>query len=236
MCGRYVDPDEAAMERLWKIDRRNWNPFKPPRYNVAPSLQVAMIVRAADGATELLGARWGLIPAWWKQEKPPGFPTINARSEEAAEKPLWRNSLKSTRCIMPARGWYEWNEMEPVLNSSGRKANQPYFHFSPDDEVIAIAGLWSVWKGKFAGFDREPMMTCALMTKEAAPSVAHVHHRMPVILKPEHFNAWVDPRTSPDDVQAIIADARQDFACHRVSTRVGNVKNDSPDLIEPQGA
>jgi putative SOS response-associated peptidase YedK len=104
MCGRYVDPDEAALERLWKIDRRNWNPFNPPRFNVAPTLQVPMIVRATDDATELLGARWGMIPHWWKKDTLPPS-TFNARSEEAADKPMWRTALLSSRCIMPARGW-----------------------------------------------------------------------------------------------------------------------------------
>lgn len=224
MCGRYVDPDEAALERFWKIDRRNWNPFNPPRFNVAPTLQVGVIMRAADGAIELNGARWGLVPPWWKQDKAPGM-TFNARSEEAAEKPMWRSSLKSMRCIMPAGGWYEWNESEPAMGPTGKPCNQPYFHYCPG-EIVPIAGLWSVWRRP----DANPILSCALITKEAAPSVAHVHHRMPVILKPEHYDAWINPETSPDEVQAIIADARGEFVCHKVSTRVNSAKNEGADL------
>src|SRR5450631_4205517 len=109
MCGRYVSPDEAAIERFWEINRRsNTDPFRR-RFNVAPTTTVPIIRRAEDGAHELCEARWGLIPHWWKQEKPPAL-TFNARSEEAAVKPTWRNSYRHLRCLMPALGWYEWNE------------------------------------------------------------------------------------------------------------------------------
>ena len=126
MCGRYVATDEASIERFWQIDRRNWHGWLTPRFNVAPSTEVPILLKAEDGAYELTGARWGLIPAWWKQDKVPAL-TFNARSEEAATKPTWRQSLRAKRCLMPTLGWYEWNEHEPVMSASGRKVNQPYY-------------------------------------------------------------------------------------------------------------
>ena len=226
MCGRYVPPGEADMERFWSIDRRNGNPFDKPRFNVAPTSQVPIIVQAGDGATELLNARWGLVPHWWKKEAPPAL-TFNARSEEAAQKPTWRESLKSMRCLMPARGWYEWNEHEQVRAESGRTVNRPYFLYCPNSELVAIAGLWSVWERA----DAQPMTSCALLTKEAAPAIASIHHRMPVILKPDHYAAWMNPRTSAAEVAAMIADARQDLAGYAVSTKVNNARNDFPELL-----
>lgn len=227
MCGRYVPPNEAALEQFWRIDRRNWLARIKPLFNVTPTTQVPILVQAHDGAIELIGARWGLIPAWWKDDKAPSM-TFNARSEEAAGKPTWRQSMRSMRCLMPARGWYEWNEKESVRSESGRTVHQPYFLFSPTDEVIAFAGLWSVWERPGAS----PIISCALLSREAAPSIAAIHHRMPVVLRPEHYAAWLSPSTSAEEVAAMIANCRQDFEGYRVSTKVNNVRNDSEELLE----
>lgn len=235
MCGRKVDPDEAAMEREWRIDRRNLPQRLARSFNVAPTMQVPIIIRAADGATELFRARWGLVPGWWSKPELPAL-TFNARSEEAAGKATWAPSLKSMRCLMPSLGWYEWNETERV-RSGRRMVNQPYYLHCPDSEVVAIAGLWAVLERG----EEPPLASCALLTKAAAPSVARIHHRMPVVLKREHCAAWLDPRTPGDEVQAIIADARQDITGHRVSLAVNDTGNDYPELlaeVEPpsQGA
>ncbi|MDP2346344.1 MAG: SOS response-associated peptidase family protein, partial [Gammaproteobacteria bacterium] len=86
----------------------------------------------------------------------------NARSEEAAGKPTWRQSMRSMRCLMPARGWYEWCESEPVRSESGRTVRQPYFICDPAQEVIAFAGLWSVWERPGAS----PIISCALLSRD----------------------------------------------------------------------
>lgn len=227
MCGRYVDPDEAALERFWTIDRRNWTFPDVPRFNVPPAAKVPIIVRAPDGAIEMLGARWGLIPHWWTKDTLPTL-SFNARSEEAATKPMWRDALRAKRCIMPIRGWFEWNENEQVKTASGRKTNQPYFHYCPDEPVIGVAGLWSVWRRP----DGIEVISCALLSRDAAPAIAHIHHRMPVILHQHQFDDWLRPDTCLARVQEIIANARGDFSAHRVSTEVNNVRNDGPHLIE----
>ena len=189
------------------------------------STRVPIVLMTKDGLLELNGARWGLIPHWWKKDVPPSL-TFNARSEEAAEKPTWRHSLRSQRCLMPVRGWYEWNENEVIRNDAGRKVKQPYFITAPNLEVIVFAGLWALWKGQ----DGTEVLSCALLSKAASPVIAHIHDRMPVVLKQEHYDAWVDPKTSGQRVQEIISDALDGFTGYAVST---NTRNDFPELLEP---
>ena len=227
MCGRFSLPDEAAVAHILKIDRWNWH-WPEPRYNVAPTTRVPMVFRADDALLELNGARWGLIPHWWKKEAPPSL-TFNARSEEAADKPTWRHSLRRLRGLMPARGWYEWNKRELVRSDSGRQVKQPYYICAPNAEAIAFAGLWAVWTGQ----DGTEVLSCALLSKAAAPGIVHIHDRMPVVLKPEHFDAWLDPNTPGPEVQEIIADSQSNFDSYPVSNKVNNTRNDFADLLEP---
>jgi putative SOS response-associated peptidase YedK len=225
MCGRFATPNGAAMQSVWQIGDADWDAWLE-HYNVAPTQTVPMIIHSREHHLRLTPARWGLIPSWWKKDAPPSL-TFNARSEEAAEKPTWRTSLRSMRCLMPAIGWYEWNENEQTCSSSDRKVNQPYFIHCPTEPVIAIAGLWSIWKSP----QGDDVVSCALMTREAAPSIEAIHHRMPVILAPEHFDAWLSAETPPDQVQALIHESRSDFLGHRVSTRVNTTRHDDADLL-----
>ena len=228
MCGRYVAPEVAQIEQLWHIGARNWGTQVFLRFNLAPTATVPVLLAAPGGALELTGARWGLIPSWWQREALPTL-SFNARSEEAADKPMWRNSLRGMRCLMPVQGWYEWNENEPVRGSGGRRVNQPYYLCSPDTPVMAFAGLWSSWRSP-AGVE---VLSCALLSRAAAPSIAAIHHRMPVVLAPEAQEAWLDPSASPATVQALIDAARGDFTGHRVSLRVNSVRNADAGLLEP---
>lgn len=226
MCGRYLTPNEQALERVFHVGRHNWQGLET-RYNVAPTSRVPVVLRIGD---ELVGeqARWGLIPAWWNKDSLPTL-SFNARSEEAAHKPLWRQSLRTQHCLMPALGWYEWNEHESVPTTRGRRSHQPYYFHHPDEPVLAIAGLWSLWRSP-AGTE---VLSCALLTKEAtAAPLAAIHHRMPVLLHAADQAAWLAPGTSADEVQHLIAGSRSDFVARRVSTRVNSVRNDSADLID----
>ena len=107
MCGRYVSPEEAAIERFWNLSHTQRENPLGRRFNVSPASIVPMLLLGETGALELVGARWGLIPFWWKEAKPPRL-TFNARSEEAATKPMWRHPAAKSRCLVPALGWYEW--------------------------------------------------------------------------------------------------------------------------------
>lgn len=227
MCGRYVMPDDDAIGEYWAISCRIWLSTIMPRFNVAPTAQVPIIVRNKDGALEPKVARWGLIPGWWQKDAPPAL-TFNARSEDAAQKPMWRESLRSSRCLMPARGWYEWNANEPVRGKSGRQGKQPYFLFCPGSKVIAFAGMWSIWERPGS----EPVVSCALLTKKAAPGIAAIHPRMPVVLKPEQEATWLDSATTAEGVQALIANTRDDVEAYPVGPGVNNTRHNSPELVE----
>ena len=128
-----------------------------------------------------------------------------------------------------ARGWFEWNPNQTVLNEAGKEVKQPYYITCPTEPVITFAGLWSLWD--CPGGD--PVLSCALLSRKAAGPIASIHHRMPVVLAPEQHKAWLDAGTSAGDVQHLIEQARQDVQGQPVSTRVNSVKNDSPDLLKP---
>lgn len=227
MCGRYVSPDEAAMERYWHIGARNSGRWIQRIYNVAPSMTVPIVLNNDDGSPEVVPARWGLIPGWWKK---PSLPTLtfNARSEEAAVKPMWRHSYRSQRCLMPAQGWYEWNAKEQACSPSGRKVKQPYYIHSLDDSMLAFAALWSSWQSP----DGQEVLSCALLTKDAAPYIHDIHNRMPVVLAPEQFDLWLSGNASTEDVSQAVTKARQDLVGYPIRAEVNNTRNDYPELLQ----
>jgi putative SOS response-associated peptidase YedK len=232
MCGRYVSPEQAAIERAWHIGRHNDNPFRR-RYNVLPTTQVPIIRRASDAdELELTDARWGLIPHWWSKPKPPAS-TINTRSEEAAGKPIWRHPYRNARCLIPAAGWYEWKELESVDSATGevRKYKQPFYLHVERDNPVCFAGLMSTWTPEGG----EPRLTCAILTRSPSPSAAEVHDRMPVILKEAAHRDWLDPQLKDANrVAEIVATKAIDKVIHYpVSTRLNSAKTDDEELIKP---
>lgn len=130
---------------------------------------------------------------------------------------------------MPARRWYEWNENELIKNEAGRKIKQPYFITLPDSDFMAFAGLWAVWQSQ----DGSQVLSCAPLSKADAPAIAPLHDRRPVVLKPERFDAWLDPQTHEQEVQETLSDALSDFAGYPVSTKFNNTRNDFPELLAP---
>ena len=153
-------------------------PELSPRYNIAPTQDVAA-VRAADSGRELVALHWGLIPSWAK-ERSIGARMINGRSETVAEKPSFRSALKSRRCLIVADGFYEWQKL------GARK--QPFFIALADRRPFAFAGLWERW----AGEGGEPVESCTILTTTANEAIAPIHDRMPVILDREHHGVWLD--------------------------------------------
>ena len=225
MCGRYVTPSQASLEKHFPDLTNNWAGLQQ-RFNIGPTMPVPVVYRPEG--SEAVGdiARWGLIPSWWSKETLPNL-TFNARSEEAATKPMWRHGMKSARCLMPVQGWYEWNENETVVTGKGRKTHQPYYFHSNTDDVLAIAGLWSFWLAP----DGADVLSCSLLTREAEGGIARVHHRMPVVLDRSQYDAWLSPEANAKDVADLIAGSRHDFEAYRVSTRVNSVKNDDELLL-----
>ena len=232
MCGRYVSPEQAAIERAWRIGRASGNPLAR-RFNVAPTDPVPLL--ALDHGILALGsARWGLIPHWWKQQKPPKL-SFNARLEEAAAKPMWRDPMRFGRCLVPAEGWYEWREIEQTDSQTGEivKAKQPHYIRRQDGRLFCFAGLMS---RRSSPTEAEPLLTCAILTTAAAGALAEVHERMPVVLSDEAHEPWLDRALKDPARASALACERQAvdaFTHFPVRKLVNSTRNDGPELIEP---
>lgn len=158
-------------------------PVVTPRYNIAPSQTVIAIGTRADGHG--FGAapfKWGFVPHW--ASDPDGPRPVNAKSETLTEKPMFRDSFRKRRCIIPATGYYEWR-------TEGKK-KIPLYIRRRDGGMISFAGLWDCWKGP-----NDKLLTCTIITTSANELTSSIHERMPVILPPEHFAQWLD-RTITD--------------------------------------
>ena len=222
MCGRYsltASPEE--IRALFGYDER---PNFPPRYNIAPTQPIAIVI-SEHGKRGFLLARWGLIPSWVKD--PAEFSLlINARGETAAEKPAFRGAMRHRRCLVPANGFYEWGK-----TPSGPK--QPYWVAPADGRLIAFAGIWET----YAAADGSEIDTAAIITTAANRVIAPIHHRMPAILDPKDFAIWLDM----DNVKATAAGSLLKPAPNGllvatpVSTAVNRVANDGPQLHEAVG-
>jgi putative SOS response-associated peptidase YedK len=237
VCGRYAatkDPATLAAE----FDALDGTEDQAPAtdYNVAPTKNVVAVVRRhprdddgeADPSTtvrSLRVMRWGLIPAWAK-DMAIGARMINARSEKAATTPAFRTSVAKRRCLVPADGWYEWKR--------DGKVKQPYFMTSPDGHSLAMAGLWTVWRDPNVA-DAPPVVSAAVLTTDAIGRLADIHDRMPKLMTPDLWDAWLDPDV--DEVDDLLAtppslDLVESLELRPVSSKVNNVRNNGPELLE----
>jgi len=190
-----------------------------PRYNICPTTDIdtVVLVSAPDGRG-LMPMRWGLVPSWWsKPLKEMRMATFNARAESVAEKPMFRDSFKRRRCLIPASGYYEWK------NTPDGK--QPYYFTRRDGQVMTIAGLWSDWTDKATS---EKLMSCTMVITEPNPVAAEVHDRMPVILEAEHFDQWT--HGDAKDAAALMRPAEETLLQKwPVSKRVNSSRADDND-------
>lgn len=230
MCGRFaIAPQSAeawaAVGEVLGAQVEQMLKDLEPRYNVAPTTQIPIIIRdPSSGEARALLARWGFIPHWHRDPQPPKFANTNARSEDVASKPAWRDAWRSTRCLIPASHWYEWQKDE-----SGK---QPFAMTVNQGKGFMFAGLYSLWAPPEGG---EPVPTCAILTRAASDSVAHIHDRMPVILHPDGWLPWLDPRlTQPAEIAALLADRTVlEAEAWRISSRVNTPRNDDADVLSP---
>jgi len=201
-------------------------PQLEPRYNIAPTQVVAVVrLNAETNRRELGLVKWGLIP-FWAKDPSIGSRLINARAESAAGKPAFRAAFKHRRCLVPADGFYEWKRVE--------KKRQPYFFGSADKKPLAFAGLWERWEGP----DREVIESCTILTTDSNELLQPIHDRMPVILKVEDYDLWLDPRVKkPDALQPLLKPyPPEGMAGHPVSSKVNKAAYESPDCIKPVAA
>ena len=223
MCGRYkLTASWAEIHRLYDVTN---SVNLRARYNIAPTQDVLAIIY--DGATKQRRGemvRWGLVPFWAKDVKI-GYHLINAKAETIAEKPSYREAFKKRRCIIPADAFYEWQE-------TGHSLKQPYAIAMKDRSVFGFAGLWEKWTDKASG---ETIRSCTIITTEPNKLCAPIHNRMPAILDPADYEQWLGERaTSNSALQAMLKPfpAKQ-MECFKIGKRIGNVKYDEPELVNP---
>lgn len=223
MCGRFFldatqEDIEVLVGQLASADRL------APRYNIAPGQPVPIVREDALGKRHLKLVHWGLVPSWSKGPDP-HFSMINARAETVADKPAYRAPLRYRRCLIPASGFYEWQP-------TGRGFKQPFAIRRKDHRPFAMAGIWEHWMGA----DGSELESCSIIVTAANAALALVHERMPVILAPTDFAAWLDrAQQHPDDLLPLLRPSpAEDLEVYRVSREVNNPQQDGPRLIQPE--
>ena len=218
MCGRMTR--ELTAKELIDIFGLLKSVEADPRYNIAPTQETVVIRQTEEGRIGE-SRRWGLIPSWAKDASI-AAKTINARAETLSEKPSFRSAFRKCRLLVPATGYYEWQ-------AQGR-AKQPFYIHPTEGGVWAFAGLGEAWQGPEGA-----VRTFTVITVEANPTMAELHPRMPAILPPERWDAWLDPVNEDVGVlQGLLTPYSADsMDAYPVGALVGNVRNDGPDLIKP---
>ena len=234
MCGRFVVANVGSeLVGVLRVDVEAED-LPAPSYNIAPTSQVAIVLDSAKTeppTRRLEVARWGLVPSWAKDVKI-GARAFNARAEELEDKPMFRNALAKRRAVVPASGYYEWKQV-------GDQKVPHYIH-PADESPMFFAGLYEWWKDASKP-DDDParwVLSFTILTRDSIGRLGSIHDRMPLFIDPDHADAWLDPDTdnvrdvldAAIDAAPAIADELDD---HVVSKAVGNVRNDSPELIEP---
>ncbi len=220
MCGRFALglPPKSIAEQF----QLDFVPDMKLRYNIAPTQEVASIVHDKNTNKHLLKMfRWGLIPHWAKDIKI-GAKLINARSETVADKPAFRSAFSYRRCLIPATGFYEWERK--------KQTKQPYYIKMRDDQLFAFAGLWERWKG-----EEEEINSCTILTTEANEVIKMIHDRMPVILKHEDYDTWIDTDIIYEKRLELLLSPYppEQMDIYPISTYVNKPQNDDPKCIQP---
>jgi putative SOS response-associated peptidase YedK len=220
MCGRFTLTRSAA--EIAAHFELGSLPELGPRFNVAPTQQAPIVRVRSSGVRVLENRRWGLVPPWAK-DVAVGARMINARVESVAERPAFREALRRRRCLVPADGFYEWQ------GRAGRR--RPHHLALPDRGLFAIAGLYERWIGPGG----EALDTFTLLTRPAQGAVAALHDRMPLIVDPAGYAAWLD-RTAREPA-ALFAGLPEvqgtRLVARPVDTRVNDVRNDDPACLDP---
>lgn len=221
MCGRFVFTDPSRIKSLLPdalIDDQIVMEFRP-NYNIAPTQPVLAVLN--DGSRTLKYTRWGLIPSWAK-EPSIGAKLINARRETLAEKPMFRSLLAKRRCLILADGFYEWRR--------DKTRKQPFFIRRRSQDPLALAGLWDTWKGP-----QGTILSSTIVTTAANELLSPIHARMPVMLAPASFPAWLSAApVSPAILARCLDDAPpEDLEAYAVSGLVNSPANNIPECILP---
>jgi putative SOS response-associated peptidase YedK len=221
MCGRFTQ-QRPTSELAEIFDAENLADDLGGHYNVAPTDEAAVVVQR-DDRRAVATYRWGLVP-YWATDASGAAGRINARAETVAVTPAFRDSFLRRRCVVPVDSFYEWRREEGV--------RQPYRIVRSDGMPLILAGLWSGWKDPADGSIRR---TFTIVTTRANTQIADLHDRMPVVLGPEEWPRWLDPRhADPGELHAMLVPAEDaPLDIYPVVRLVNNVRNDGPELIAP---
>ncbi len=212
-----------------------------PNFNVAPTTTVSTVVKRHtepddESTRRVRSMRWGLVPPWAKTGEDGGPDTkkgpllINARAKTLTTSPAFRGSAKNKRCLVPMDGWYEWR---PEPAEEGKKAAKtPFYMYAGDGEPLFMAGLWSTWRPKDAPKDSTPLLSCTIITTDAAAHLSDIHDRMPLTVSAADWDRWLDP-DAPIDEGLLRGHGDLDrIEIREVSRLVNSVRNNGPELIE----
>ena len=251
MCGRFAVTTDPALlaAKIKAIDESmassagidaSGPEYSGPNYNVAPTTTITAVVKRHSDPEEstrrVRRMRWGLIPPYVKtaadgRPDTKGPLLINARAETVTTSGAFRSSAKGKRCLIPMDGWYEWQ---------GEKgARTPFYMYGADGELLFMAGLWSTWRPKGSDAPKDglevgaPLLSCTIITTEAAGQLTDVHDRMPLTISERDRDRWLDP-DAPVDEGLLRGHGELDrIAIREVSRLVNSVRNNGPELIEP---
>lgn len=227
MCGRFAQPRSA--EELARIfHARPATELLGERFNVAPTDEVAAVVEH-HGERVVDAFRWGLVPFYAKSAKG-GARLINARAETVESSPAFRTAFARHRCIIPADAFYEWRrQRDPATGRVTR--SEPFAVRRSDGEPLALAGLWSSWRDPDSA---ARLYTCTILTTDPNELVARIHDRMPVVLDPTDWDAWLAEGTPADRLRSLLRPApAEPLDAYAVSPAVNNVRNEGPELLAP---
>lgn len=234
MCGRYTvtKPEQIAVDFEAVLEASaTGDPWWKPRFNVAPT-QPAPVVIQPVGERKIELMRWGLVPHWadLSGKKPPLM--INARLESLTAKQFFRDALAHKRCLVPADGFFEW--VRAAAAAKSKKAPPQPFYFHPRDHALAaFAGLWA-HSTDAAGND---LHSFTIITARANDLVHPIHDRMPIVLAPDAYAAWLDPAVDGEAARELLgAPGMTDWTREPVSTRVNKVDHDDPACLAPDAA
>lgn len=218
MCGRFAfySPTEATAA-LFGVSEM---PKLKPRYNIAPTQDIAAVRMGTEDSREFSLLRWGLVP-FWAKDPSIGNRMINARAETVAEKPSFRAAYRNRRCLILADGFYEWRK-----EADGKT---PYFISLENGEPFAFAGLWEDWQAKDSD---ESMQSTAIITTAANEFMSQLHHRMPVVLQQDAADRWM---SGDEQILSEAVESSPAFKAWPVDRRVNNARNEGEDLVEAAG-
>jgi len=226
MCGRVkLEGDFSELKIAFRIPPDYPTPNYAPSWNVAPTDKLPIVrynPKTEGRALDLM--RWGLVPYWAKDIKI-GVSTINAMAETVDTKPMFREAFKRRRCLVPVEAYYEWKKLDA-------KTKQPYAFALKGGSVMALAGLWETWKSPA----QELVRSFTIVTTTRNELCAEIHNRMPVILPPSVWPAWLGEESvdRAETLKMLLAPyPADDMVMWPVDRRVGNVRNNDPALIEP---